>query len=725
MRYLLRHLATSTIIAGATFAFPALAQDAPVADTNTTTGIEDIIVTAQKREESLQKVPVTVTAIGGAALEARGLTSIVQLEGSVPGLQIQEFSGVLMPFLRGVGNSGNALGNEASVAVYSDGVYFARLPSAMFELNNIERVEVLKGPQGTLFGRNSTGGVINVITKDPSHDTMVKGSIGYGRFDAFQANLYATTGLSDSAAIDLSVSGQTDDGFGRNITTGNRYGYEDSFLIRSKLLFEPSDSTKLSLTGFYSWARQSGQKAAFPGTATGTITAPPQAFFSEVFGYYNAISDIDLRHTFKTWGLSLRAEQELPFARFTSISAYSKVSEVDAFDGDYGPRPDQAVPIRGYVKLFTQEFQLTNLPDSPFDWIIGAYYYNNFTNYYSVQFIAPSLFGPGIDAPARQKALSYAGFAQASYEIVPRLTLTGGIRYTSDKTAAFGVLNLKTTPATPLSTLPRSSTTINKVTFKAAADFQVTDQALLYASFSRGFKSGNYNILTYNSTDPTKPEVIDAYEAGFKTDLFDRRLRFNGAAFWYDIGSPQVQLIRNSTVFYSNAGASRIKGAEIEGQAVLLPGFTTRFNAQYLDAKYRRYVDAPASIPDLVNGGAIGLPNIDARGNRTPHASKWTFGLGGDYVIETAQGSITITADYYHNSGYFYEPDNFLRQKAYDLLSGQIKYAPTENLAFRIWGKNLTDTRYTISAATQAGPGGYPWTPAPPRTYGIAVDFKF
>lgn len=688
--------------------------------------LEEIVVTAQKRAQNLQEVPLSVTAVGAEALAARGITNVVDLGNSVPGLQIQEFSGLLLPFLRGVGSSGNSISVEASVALYLDGVFYARLPSTFFDLRNVERVEVLKGPQGTLFGRNSTGGVINIVTRDPQYETKIMGSAGYGRFDAIHGDVYMTTGLSDKVAMDLSVSAKTDDGFGKNLATGGRYGYEDSVLVRSKLMFEATDRTKILLSGFYQKSKQSGQKAAFPGTGTGTVSQPNEVFRSEEFGYYNSVSDFGTDHKYEGYGGTLRVEQDLDVARLTSISAWSHFGEIDRFDGDYGPRADFAVPIEGRVNLFTQELQLTNAAGSPLEWIVGLYYYNNSSKYTDVRFLAPLLFGPGISAPAQQKATSYAAFAQATYEILPRLKLTGGIRYTRDTTKASAIeLALLTDPKTQLPVPPPGKAKVNKVTFKAALDYQATDDVLLYASFSRGYRSGIFNLLTYNTDVPTKPEGLDAYEVGIKSDLFDRRVRINAAAFYYDISNPQVQLIRNGTVFFSNAGSSRVKGAEIEAQALIFEGFTTRASATYLDSKYKSYIDAPFSIPDQVNGGAIGLLNGDARGNRTPLAAKFVFNLGADYTVPLAGGELTVTADYYHNSGYYYEPDNFLYQPSYELLNGQIKFAPTENYAIRVWGKNLTGEKYTIAAATQVGQSGYPWTPAKPRTYGIAVDFNF
>ena len=696
-------------------------------DSNTDSGqLEEIVVTAQKRAENLQKVPLSVVAIGGPALEARGITNVLDLSGSVPGLQISLLKGVVLPFIRGVGATGNSLSIESKVAVYVDGVYYARLSSGILDLKNIQRVEVLKGPQGTLFGRNATGGVISIVTRDPSHNPSVEGSVGYGNYQQYNGDLYATTGLSDTVAMDVAVSASTNDGYGKNITTGNRYEYTDNVIVRSKLLFEPTDLTHITLSGFYNWGKQSGTKGGFPGTAIRTLTMPYETYRVEQFGYHNLIDDTDGRDIFKVWNVSFRAQQDLPFARLTSISAYVHDHENSLFEGDRTPRPDFSLTYSAEIKQFTQELQLASLPDSPFQWIGGLYYYNNLTSYNMVHFREPTVFGPaGLFAPAHQKAISYAAFAQATYEILPRLKLTGGIRYTSDKTSAAGTAFIGTTPPRVILALPESTTRVKKPTYKASVDYQATDNLLLYALFSRSFKSGNYNILTYNSVTPTKPEFLNDYEGGIKADLFDKRVRFNAAVFHYDIKNPQVQLLQNNTVFFSNAGAATVKGAELDGEVVVVPGLTGRFGATFLDSKYTDYPNAPTSIPDFVNGGANPTANIDAKGNRTPLAPKTVFNVGGDYKLHTSAGDFLLTADFEHNSGYFYEPDNFLHQKAYDLLSAQLRYKPTDHLAVRVYGRNLLNVDYTSSGSTQVGPAGYIWSAAPPRTYGVAVDFNF
>lgn len=706
--------------------------------------IQDIVVTAQKRSESSQKVPLSITALSNESLQARGISDVVGLATSVPGFTAQVYNGSVVPFLRGVGSLGSAITNEPSVGIYVDGIYFPRVPSSFFELRNVDRVEVLKGPQGTLFGRNSTGGIINVVTRDPSSETQVMGSVGYGRFDAFQGDLYATTGLGERAAIDFTVSGKTDDGYGRNLTLNKRYSFLDSILLRSKLLFEPADGTKIVISGFYAGSKTSGSKAAYPGTTTGTFSAPNEVFSStpipgvptRVIGYYDTVEDYEAKDIFHMWGGYIRADHDLAFARITSISAYSHEKEKNYSDSDYGPRPDQTVPFFGQVKLFTQELQIASLPADEINWIAGLFYYNNATAYPTIQINNVNLPGGALQAPGSSKSISYAVFGQATYEILPALKVTGGIRYTKDKVSGKGRLAFLTTPITVIP-LPDSTTKNNKVTFRAALDYQLARESLIYASFSRGYKAGKYNILTYNPV-PTDPETLDAYELGLKTDLLDRRLRINGAIFYFDITNPQVQTQTNTTIVYSNADSARVKGAELDIQGALSRNFTLRASATYLDAKYKRYgaLDpvtgacincAPASIADLVNGGAISVPGgIVADGNRTPLAAKFTYTLGGDIRFSVVGREALISVDWFHSSGFYNEPDtNNLFQKPYGVLNGQLRYAASDNMSVRFWGKNLLDKKYAISAGTNVGPAGYPWNPAPPRTYGVAFDFNF
>jgi iron complex outermembrane receptor protein len=692
-----------------------------------------IVVTAQRREENLQEVPLAITALSSAQLTTQGIETVADLGGKIPGLTVQRFNGIVQPFLRGIGSSTSTAGVESSVAVYLDGVYFSRLPSSFFNLANVERVEVLKGPQGTLFGRNSTGGVINVVTREPSYDTEIEASVGYGRFDAFDGSLYVSTGLAENVAMSVSVVGETDEGYGFNSTTGNRYLYNDSILTNAKLKFEPSADTEITIGGFYSWSKGSGQKAAFPGTSTighdhyydltmglglGHTPDDGHVWDSSDIGYYESLSTPDQGDEYEVYGGSLRLDQDLGAVSLVSISGYSHTSAFGTYT-DYVPLSEFLVPSYSRVNLFTQELQLVSNPGSAFDWIVGLYYLKNKTWYTEdTVFDIPLFYGDTpLTAPAEMRVRSVAAFAQASYDLTPELQITAGLRYTWDKTSGEGTVG-------GVEVYAPDTSKVDKPSYKVALDYKITPDVMVYALYSYGFKSGAYNILTYASP-ATDPEELTDYEVGVKSEMFDGRVRLNAAAFYYDIKHPQVQLIQSGTTFLSNAGAAEVKGAEADLWIGVTPDLDLRASVAYLDAKYTDYDNAPAGRPNFIIGGSDQLPNIDASGNRLPFAPDWSFNIGADYSLDTEVGEVTLTADWFHNSGYTFEPDEFLRQGAYDLVNAQVRLQASDQFAVSLWARNLLDEKIIAGAASQYGHAGYPWSPAPPLTYGVKLHYRY
>jgi iron complex outermembrane receptor protein len=266
----------------------------------------------------------------------------------------------------------------------------------------------------------------------------------------------------------------------------------------------------------------------------------------------------------------------------------------------------------------------------------------------------------------------------------------------------------------------------DKLTYKGSLDYQVTDNIMVYGSVSRGYKSGNFNLLTYSRT-PVDPEILDAYEVGFKAELFERRLRLNGAYFHYDIKGPQVLLIRSGLATTLNAGAAETDGAELEAQAVLAPGLKARAAVTYLKSRYTDFANAPSGAPNpLPPFGAINpFATIDAKGNPTPRSPKFTYIVGADYTLNMGSGDILFSVDYFHSGKYFFEPDLFLKQRPYGLLNGLVKYRPSENFAIGIYGKNLTKEKYAVYAVSNAGAVGYTYNAGAPRTYGVSLDLSF
>ncbi|MGN7932719.1 TonB-dependent receptor [Sphingopyxis sp. 22461] len=731
----------------------ALAQEgvAPVADEQVAVASDEIIVTAQRREQSLQSVPVTVQAFTNEMIQARGLEQIGDLATVTPGLNIaQSSSGALQPYLRGVGTGANAVGSEGSIAVYIDGVYFSRPNAGAFSLNNIERVEVLKGPQGTLFGRNSSGGVIQLITQDPVYEPVLRGNIGYGNYDTFTGAIYASVGLSDKIALDVAASGRSQrDGFGRNITTGRKTSYTDNYNFKSKLMFEPSETTKIVLSGLYSWSEVPGLGNQYPGTTQGYPTRDPLTTgrtLVPAYGFYDQRGDVDALNRIKMYSLSGRIEQEFGFANFVSITAYQNTKEFYQGEGDYTEVSFSAPTLRAHIDQFTQEFQLSSLSSSPVEWIAGLFYYNNLSVYDRGDFTG---YGDGgvfdFDTYGRQRSKSYAAFGQATYPITSKLGVTVGLRYTKEKTDASGRGDFRLAASDPLcqavgglangdrcALFPQSDQAgkkVSKLTWKGGLNFQATSDILLYGSVSRSFKSGQYDILfpTPNQTG-TDPEVLTAYEIGAKTDLFDRRLRLNLAAFRYDIDNPQVQLIQSGAIILSNADSERIWGAEFDGNLRVATGLNLRFSGTWLDAKYLRYDDAPYAPPlfgPVFGAGASQL--IDAAGNRPQLTSKFSYGIGADYTVDTSAGELQATVDYSHRSSFFWDQANGpeLTQRGYGLLDARLRFAPTPRYSLSVWGKNLTNEHYAAFATSLSGPTGFPYIAGSPRTYGVSLNFEF
>jgi iron complex outermembrane receptor protein len=697
--------------------------------------VSEIVVTAQKRSENIQKVPLAVTAFSSEALQTRAITNVTEIATLTPGLSLNPNAGAILPILRGIGNPSNAVGNESSVAVYVDGVYYSRLPAGFFSLDNIERVEVLKGPQGTLFGRNSSGGVIQLVTSDPSSTTKVKGRIGYGSFNTLQGGLYATTGLAENLSVDVAVSGvKQKDGWGKNLATGKRVGYQDNFTARSKLLWEPSSDTRVLLSAFYAYSLDSQLGNTYPGTIAGYLSPPFDARTNA--GFYNTNQDVDSSQKYNGAGGSLRIEQSFGAVRFTSTTGYLNVKEHGIVDLDYGPRPDARADFFGKTEQFTQEFQIGNRDPQPLTWIVGLFYYNTLSSYHPLRFQGPA-FIPGdvlgdgtlnaVDYDARQRAKSYAGYAQLTYEVAPGLKVTGGARYSADRMSGSGSGELTLgggAMVLPIAPLIKDTDKTNKASFKAAVDYEVASDVLLYATFSSGYKSANYNLLPF-SPPATKPESIEAYELGFKATLLDRRLRINGAVFQYDVKNPQVQLLVNNAIAFSNAGKARVRGAEIEGELAVIDGLSVNFAASYLDPKYTAYADAPAYTQNAAPPYGALLGTTDASGNRLPQAAKFTSTVGASYKFSSDAGEWVIGADWYHNSGFFWQPDNILSQPAYDRINAQVRFAPSEAFYVTAWVKNLADEKIATFQGSQAGPSGFPYIPAPPRTYGVTLGFGF
>lgn len=748
--------AAAIAIALAAFSAPASAQnESNTAASDTSSGqLEEIIVTAQRREENIQNTPLSVSAFTADSLLKSGVKSVGELAHVDPSLNIQSSGGAYIPFLRGIGNNaGNLVGNESSVAVYIDDLYYTRLATPLLSLNSIQRVEVLKGPQGTLFGRNSSGGAIQVFTRDPGRDAQVEGSVGYGNFNTWTGKLYLSAPITENLGWNISVSGlHQGDGWGRNEGNGQD-AYKTKYIsARSKLVWEPTDATKVKLVGFYS--NENGDLHVTQDRYTGTLGATPAIAAA---GYPNPPIPIspraDLGHFYDTYtnekqfwreesyGGSLRIDQEVKFADLVSITGFRHSEGLGRFDGDFSPYPFNRYDLYFGDRQFSQELQVKSKADSTVKWIIGAFYLRSESGYFPDKggYVTGDQLGTlGLHIRSKQIIHSYSVFGQGTVPLGDKTNLTLGLRYTKDKVRGIGsedldipgVGNVPFTAAMGGQDPYDKEFTFNKLTYKAALDHHLTDDIMVYASVSRGYKSGTFNTLPLDA-DPAKAEVVDAYEVGIKTELLDRRLRLNGALFWNDITNPQVLTTINkgltNGIGLTNAKSARVKGFELTMEAVVAEGLSLRAATTYLDGKYRDFTNAPYFLP-LPPGQGVAAPVImSANGNRMSRVPEWRWDAGVNYTVESGIGKFVADTSLSHMGNFKWDADNLLTQRSYTLLNASLSLTPAslDWLTVQLWGKNLTKEKYYETEQEVVGGTGYIATAAAPRTYGVELTMKF
>ncbi len=741
------------LISAATAAFsvglnPAYAQtadapvtaDVPAAD-EAHASLDAIVVMAQRRQQNLQQVPLAVSAFSGDTLARSGVTSIRDVGQIDPSLNINASSGAVIPFLRGVGNpSSSTVGNESSVPVYIDDVYYTRLSPLDLELANVERVEVLKGPQGTLFGRNSSGGAIQVFTRDPGSSPEAEVQLGYANYDTISGRLYLAAPVTETIGASISVGAlKQNDGWGRNLTTGEDI-YRNKYInIRGKIVADLTEQTRISIIGFYGsqYSEQGISSSIYGGTTSGTpaFYGPPRPITAP--GFYDTVSNLNGYVDHEGYGGSVKISHEAEFAELVSITAFRDAKEQYLTDGEPSPFRSLVYELNTIDKQFTQELQVKSKSNAAFDWIVGAFYLHSTAGYLPGRVTGDEIAAGGLqylDIKGKQQVNSYSAYSQATFKVIPEGTnITLGLRYTVDKVHGIGSQDAVVTPDLifPGQVPYDKEFTFKKLTYKVALDHRFTPDVMGYVSFSRGYKSGTFNTLPLIG-DPTRPETIDAYELGLKSELFDRRLRFNMAVFQNDIANPQVQTVvqagNANFVALTNGEKAKVRGAEFNVEALVTDGLTLLGGATFLDAKYVDFKNAPFYFP--ANGFPYGnsAPQVgDASGNTLAQVPKWRFNAGLNYRMDTQFGGILFDANTAYTDQFAWDADNILKQGDYFLVNSSLtfKLGADENLSVRVWGKNLTKTKYYTTELTLAGPAGYIAGPAAPRTYGVDVGYKF
>lgn len=728
-------------------------------------GIEEIMVSATKRNEGLQDVPISVTAFSQAELDMRGFNNLAGVQEATPNLNFSVQSAgqnVARVTLRGIGTETLVGGGDPGVALHIDGIYVGRNSVAAGDIFDVERVEVLRGPQGTLFGRNATGGSVNIITKRPQFEMEAMGDITYGNYDALRVRGTINVPLSDHFAARVTGYSDSRDGFFNNLFEEGRDGADKNAQGgRFQLLWDNQEGASVLLRGYYNkyggvgpgskylgddlttanglppvyliGIGAMGQPLLGPAFAQGTTTAgdpiqdAPEGFFdvrkNEAEFLDQVIKGVDLEASFNVSDSIL----------LKAIASYQSNDNEIFVDADNTELALETRRRDNEAEQFTVELNLFSQNDSPFQWIAGLYYYKEelteiFENITQPNVI-PGSGGARQFRDAMHELDSFAVFAQLSYQITDDLKLTGGIRHTwDDKFQARttgGNIGLDnnvrfmgmgaTGPLAP----DTGDVKFSELTYRVSLDYSITPDNLLFASYARGYKSGGFDfnggqLLNGDDLVPYNPEFVDAFEIGSKNKFLNNRALLNLTAFYYDYKDLQVFRLTGFGPLTDNAAQSTIWGIEAEAKFAATEFLNFDASLGYLNTEYDEYT--------------IDRPPTDFGGNQLNYAPEVTAHIGVEYSMPVGENMLTTRLDWSWRSDTFFDRSNspLDTQEAYSLVNTRVRY-DAETWYVDVFARNLLDKEY-INGQLINPPfscGCRTVNLGAPRTYGVTFGARF
>jgi iron complex outermembrane receptor protein len=770
-------------VAALTVSGTALAQATPqAAAASASGGVEEIVVTAQRRTERLENVPASVTALTSNTLEKAQVVNVHDIQRVAAGVQIN-FAGVsTQPAIRGVTSLTNGSGNENNVAIYVDGFYISDNLTINQDLANLAGIEVLKGPQGTLYGRNATGGAILVRTLDPTEQLSGKFEGSYGKLSEKKLSGYISGPLSDKVGFMVAGSFRDNHGWIKLSVPGNptqTSGYanpQKQRSFRAKLKAELSDTVTATAAYNYSYTSDTSgnlfstfqyQPVNVPGTGTPAAApvfpAVPYAGSGYVSGGFGTAAGNGKNIAAgRTNQATLKLEWETPYGKLTSYTGYDKRKIRNDFDFDgsyYNQTFSEGFPkFRAFQE--NVDYNITAIKN--LDLIVGGNYFNekstliNRTLSYGVPTLSNLLTGAARSISFENhrglKTDAYAFYIDATYHITEKLAIGAGGRYSHDKKfqslvvedGAGGLhLGVNGLPTDPYQS---SSFSSSKFTPRATIRYEVADRSNVYFSYSQGFRAASFNASAANTAAavlPIKPETIDSYEVGFKTAR--RWIRAEIEGFYYNYKNLNTSLtVPNPlnplapTTIVGNAPKATIKGVDMSVTVTPVERLNITANAEYLHARYGHF---PNSVGNGINAALTA--NVtgqmqDWSGKQMSRSPDFSGNIQGDYTVPVAGGELTLsgnvryTASYVVNNPSLYGPlapanlagEQRYRQKAFTLVDGEIDwYGPDHKYWIGVYGQNLTNKSYRLSY--NGGAYGDYSTKAEPITYGVKAGYQF
>lgn len=704
--------------------------------------IEEVVITAQRRSEASVDVPISVTSLSADQLASASVDDLSGISSVTPSLRFDFAGAYVQPTIRGIGTSVVTSGGGSNVGIYIDGFYSPNPIASDFDLLNLSSIAVLKGPQGTLFGRNTTGGAILVETSEPSEFTAGAAKASYSRFNERKLQGYFTSGLTDTIAFDTAAQYKAADGWQRNISNGHTVGDSENWSSRSTLKFQIFDNAELLLR--YLHEKRDDPSALLGATYQDDEIGSGAPYFATLDQVTYNRSEVasgsnpyDQEYqTFKSDVGQATLKVDLGFADLVSYTQYRAEDTDFAIDLDFSGATTLEPGLPNINRTISQEFILTSTNSSRLQWTSGIFYLKNRDTYDVYYNYAPAF---GILEPIRSSGSSTttettAVYLDATFQATEKLFATAGLRYAYDDVSEayfyypFGYPNR--VYVSDLNSEAADKVGQSHVTPRFVLRYKPNERSSIYASYTEGYKSALLDVGG-STGNYVKPEKITAYELGIKTSL--RSVRFESSAFYYDYRDLQVSQYEGATAALKNAAKSEIYGVDGQINWNVTQRLDVNAGGAYVHARYKNFENAPfyiactsvappesCGIASFIVAQGITLENVTMQ--RTP---KFTGNVGARYHIDPGYGEITLSGNLYHSSSFYFGPSGVqFKENGYTTLSLRAEWtAPSGNYTVALYGDNVTNERYLTQV--QYGNFGIGSNWSRPAVYGVELGVQF
>ena len=724
-------------VSAAALCAPALAAEVAADEP---AAIGEVVVTGLRRESTVQNTGAVIDVLSAEKLEAAGVAGSTTLQFQTPGVLIsQDLARQTQVYIRGIGSNLQGIAVSNSVATYVDGVYIPNVIQSAQTFNDVQRVEILKGPQATLYGRNATGGAILVVSKDPSFTFGGSVDASVGNYDSYQVRASVTGPIGDKAAGRLSVQASEYEGYNKNLFNGKRISGQQLLGVRGSLLFRPAEDWDVILRGDYTWQDSGDFLKLLPSTSVFYIGAQQWFTPDRRSVYY----DVQPRQPMEDGGVSATVRWSSPLGKVTSITGgrffragpiFSDSDQV-ATPGTFFPAGVGSIGTRIGSDSFYHETYLATDPAKRLSVVAGAnYFYED--AYELKRQLGPTLAVPKTFTDRFGDTKAWSAYIDGTFAITDTLNLVGGVRYSHEiKTYDF----FRVLPALPEA---HNKDTFKNTSPRVGLEWRPKSGLLLYATATSGFKSGGFNTDT--PTNGFGPEKIWSYEAGVKSRLWDNRATLNISSFYYDYKDIQVLqfLTINSVItpIITNAGTAKLWGADISADVALTDALSVGGGVSLLHTEFGSAVFCDPLLGSCTATNPANRPLMDVKGNRLPRAPAVSASAYADYAVPVGlPGELKLHLDASYRSRTYYTvfQNPIYAADGFWLLGASVRYTDPKQWFVEAYGQNLAN-ELAITQIINSSPLRNPATGvitagtparferyAPPRTYGVRVGYKF